>query len=423
MTVLKRIDFGLLYLLQMLGHISVTMVFSLLPSVGRSAGIPDVLIVMTQSLSAMAWIFVAAFWAGLAARRGRKFVILVGSVGLFFACLLTGGAIWIAVEHWVGPIAGLIIMMVGRSLNGGVGLASAPASQAYIIERIARERRTVMLASLASAQAFGTVIGPALAPFLIHLPGVGLAGPMLIVSALVLVLMPFLFLLPNDGPAHATQPDRTAEANAGPAQSIWRMPAMRSFLIYSTIVATAVLGTVQSVGFLIIDVIRKSPDAAQPWIGQAIAGGAVATLLVQLVFVPLVKPTPRTMMTLGPLFAMAGLALLAAHPSYGAIVLGIVIANTGFAISRPGVATAASFVVPVWRQTEVAGAMMSTASIATVVGPVLAVSLYTIWRPLPFLLMAAMLAIAFVIALVRRRDESQVPVTDGLVAEETAPLT
>ncbi|MBN8829231.1 MAG: MFS transporter [Sphingomonadales bacterium] len=421
MTVLRRVDFGLLYLLQMLGHISVTMVFSLLPSVGRTAGIPDVLIVMTQSLSAMAWIFVAAFWAGLAARRGRKFVILLGSVGLFLACLLTGGAIWIAVEHWVGPIAGLTIMMVGRSLNGGVGLASAPASQAYIIERIPRERRTVMLASLASAQAFGTVIGPAVAPFLIHLPGVGLAGPMLIVSALVLLLMPFLFLLPHDGPSPGIEAQRPAAA--APAQGIWRMPAMRGFLAYSTIVATAVLGTIQSVGFLIIDVIGKSPDAAQPWIGQAIAGGAVATLLVQLVFVPLVRPTPRTMMIMGPLFAMAGVALLAAHPGYGAIVAGIVIANTGFAISRPGVTAAASFVVPLSRQTEVAGAMMSTASIATVVGPVLAVSLYTVWRPLPFLLMDAMLAVAFIIALVLRRDESRVPVTDGLVAEETAPLT
>jgi MFS family permease len=418
---LRRIDFGLLYMLQMLGHISVTMVFSLLPSVGRTAGIPDVLIVLTQALSAASWIFVAAFWARLAQRRGRKHVILIGGVGLFFACLLTGGAIWIAVGHLVGPIAGLIIMMVGRSLNGSVGLAATPASQAYIIERIPRERRTVMLASLASAQAFGTVIGPALAPFLIHIPGIGLAGPMLIVAGIVLVVLPFLFLLPKDGPVARAEPLRPVAPSA-PAESLWRMPAMRAFLLYSTIVATAVLGTIQSVGFLIIDVIRMSPDAAQPWIGQAIAGGAAGTLLVQLVFVPLVKPTPRMMMIAAPPLAMTGLLLLAAHPSYGVIVAGIVIANIGFAIGRPGVSTAASFMVPIERQTEVAGAMMSTASIATVFGPIIAVSLYTVWRPLPFLLMAAMLGVAFIIALVRRQDESTVPVTDGLVAEETAPL-
>jgi MFS family permease len=417
---LRRVDFSLLYVLQMLGHISVTMVFSLLPSVGRTAGIPDVLIVLTQALSATMWLFVGGFWARLAQRKGRKHVILIGGVGLFFACLLTGGAIWIAVEHVVGPIAGLIIMMVGRSLNGGVGLASNPASQAYIIERIAHERRGVMLARLASAQAFGTVVGPALAPFLIHLPGVGLAGPMLIVSAIVLMLLPFLFLLPKDGPivgAESSQP-RTQAAVA----PIWRMPAMRAFLLYSLIVATAVLGTVQSVGFLIIDVIRMSPDAAQPWIGRAIAGGAVATLLVQLVFIPLVRPTPRTMMIVAPPISMVGLALLAAHPSYFVVAIGIIIANTGFAIGRPGVATAASFVVPIERQTEVAGAMMSTASIATVFGPIIAVSLYTVWRPLPFMLMVAMLGLAFIIAIRRRQDESTLPVTDGLIAEETAPL-
>jgi MFS family permease len=419
---LRRVDFGLLYSLQMLGHISVTMVFSLLPSVGRTAGIPDVAIVMTQALSATAWMIFGGFWAQLAQRRGRKHVILIGAVGLFFACLLTGASIWIAVEHLVAPIAGLIIMMVGRSLNGGVGLASTPASQAYIIERIPRERRTVMLASLASAQAFGTVIGPALAPFLIHVPGIGLAGPMLLVSAIVMLLFPFLFLLPSDSPTATAQPDRPA-AVAGKAEPIWRMPAMRAFLIYSTVIATAVLGTVQSVGFLIIDVIRTSPDAAQPWIGRAIAGGAVATLLVQLVLIPRLKPTPRRMMIVGPLFAMAGLSLLAIHPSYGVIVAGIIIANTGFAIARPGVAVASSFVVPMERQTEVAAALMSTASIATIFGPVLAVSLYTVWRPLPFIVLILMLASAFVIAIRHRRDESTEPVSDGLVAEETAPLT
>lgn len=419
---LRRIDFGLLYMLQMLGHISVTMVFSLLPSVGRSAGIPDVLIVMTQALSAAAWMIFGGFWARLAQRRGRKHVILIGAVGLFFACLLTGASIWIAVEHLVAPIAGLIIMMVGRSLNGGVGLASTPASQAYIIERIPRERRTVMLASLASAQAFGTVIGPALAPFLIHIPGIGLAGPMFIVSAIVALLYPFLFFLPSDGPARSAEPDRVA-VPAAKAESVWRMPAMRAFLLYSTIIATTVLGTVQSVGFLIIDVIRTSPDAAQPWIGRAIAGGAIATLLVQLVLIPRLKPTPRTMMIVGPVLAMIGLALLAVHPSYLVICIGIVIANTGFAIGRPGVAAASSFVVPIERQTEVAAALMSTASVATIFGPVFAVSLYTIWRPLPFILMIFLLATAFAIAVKRRRDESTAPLSDGLIAEETAPLT
>lgn len=419
---LKRVDFGLLYSLQMLGHISVTMVFSLLPSVGRTAGIPDVLIVLTQALSATAWIVVGGFWSRLAQRKGRKYVILIGGVGLFFACLLTAVAIWIAVGHYVGPIVGLIIMMVGRSLNGSVALASNPASQAYIIERIPRERRTIMLSRLASAQAFGTVVGPALAPFLIHIPGLGLAGPMLIVSAIVLILMPFLLLLPADGPVISQQVEERRVAAPATQEAIWRMPAMRAFLFYSLIVATAVLGTIQSVGFLIIDVLRVSPDAAQPLIGQAIAGAAVATLLVQLVLIPMWKPTPRTMMIAAPPIAMAGLSLLAWHPSYAAVAIGMIICNAGFALARPGVATAASFVVPIDRQTEVAAAMMSTASLATVFGPIMAVSLYTIWRPLPFMLMVILLGIAFIIAIRRRLDEATIPVSDGLAADETAPL-
>ena len=84
-----------------------------------------------------------------------------------------------------------------------------------------------------------------------------------------------------------------------------------------------------------------------------VPGGAVATLLVQLVLIPRLKPTPRRMMIVGPLFAMAGLSLLAIHPSYGVIVAGIIIANTGFAIARPGVAVASSFVVPMERAIQI----------------------------------------------------------------------
>ncbi len=418
---LRRVDFGLLYTLQMLGHISVTMVFSLLPSVGRTAGIPDTLIVLTQALSAIAWIVVGGFWTRMAARRGRKVVILIGALGLFLACLMTGGAIWIAVEHLVPPLAGLAIMMVGRSLNGGVGLAGTPASQSYIIERVTRERRTVMLARLASAQAIGTVIGPAVAPFLTHMPGVGLAGPMLVVSGLVLVMVPFLFLLPADAPMPANELAQAAPV-AAMREPVWRMPAMRAFLIYSTIVALAVLGTIQSVGFLIIDALRLDPENAQPWIGRAIAAGALATLTVQLVVIPLVRPSPRTMMIGAPLISIAGLALLSAHPGYGLIVAGVMIANAGFALARPGVATAASYLVGVERQTEVAGSLMSTASVATVLGPVLAVSLYGIWRPFPYLALIVLLAGACAIALRHRYDESTEPVRDGMIADETAPL-
>jgi len=128
--------------------------------------------------------------------------------------------------------------------------------------------------------------------------------------------------------------------------------------------------------------------------------------LVQLVITPALKPTPQTMMLAAPIISIVGLSMLALVPGYWLIVLGTVTANIGFALGRPGVATAASLVLPISRQTELAAAILSTASAGVVIGPVLAVLLYSVWQPLTFLLLAMSQVAALVIALRNRHPAS-----------------
>jgi len=95
-SALNRFSFILIYLLLMLSSISIGIMISLLPLVARTANIPDVLIVSAQAITAGSWIFVAGAWARLARRRGRKFVIMIGGVGLSLGCFATGGVILVA---------------------------------------------------------------------------------------------------------------------------------------------------------------------------------------------------------------------------------------------------------------------------------------------------------------------------------------
>jgi MFS family permease len=401
---LSRFKFVLIYLLLMLSAISIGIMISLLPVVARTANISDILIVCAQAITAGSWIFVAGAWARVAQRRGRKFVIMLGGVGLTLGCFATGGVIWVAITGLVAPLAALAMLVTARIANGAVGLAVVPAAQAFVIERTPISRRTVVMSSLASAQALGTILGPAAAPFMTHIPGLGLAGPMVIVAALCGLILPVLaVILPHDGPA--AKAAIGTEAPAEVAEGIWKMKAMRGYLIYSTIMATAAIGLIQTIGFLVLDTVKGPAEDAQVWVGQAIAAGAVATLLVQLVVTPAFKPTPRTMMLVAPVISILGLAMLCLLPQYGLVVLGTVTANVGFALGRPGVATAASLALPINRQTELAAAILSTASAGVVIGPVLAVTLYTVWQPMPFVLLAATQAAAFAIAL-RRTDIS-----------------
>ncbi len=400
---LRKIDFSLIYLLQMLSAVSVSIMFSLLPSVGRISGIPDALIVTTQALSAATWFFVAGYWSGLARRRGRKFVILIGSAGLLLVCISTGLGILVAVSRVVAPWIALIILVLARSANGAIGLASGPAGQAYVIERSSTERRTIMLSSLASSQAIGTVVGPAIAPFLTHFPMVGLAGPMFVMAAVTALILPLLvFVLPGDGVAAAHSQGTSAQADAAenaPTQKLWHLPRMRAYLLYASLVGIVMAGTVQAIGFLVIDTIHLPPEQAPPYVGRVIAAGALAMLIFQLVLVPLLKPSPRSLMLFAPIGGALGLCIVATLPAYPALIAAFAIANVGFAAARPGVLSAASLSLPMARQTELSSAMLSTASFGIIVGPVTSVWLYSIWQPLPYIAMTSLLVMAFVIAL------------------------
>ena len=399
---LRRIDFLLIYLLQMLAAVSISILFSILPTVGRVSGIPDAAIVATQALSAATWFFVAAFWSRVAMHRGRKFVIMVSAIGMLLVCITTGLGIMVAVSHVISPALALIVLVIARGANGAIGIASGPAGQAYVIERSNREQRTVVLSSLASSYAIGTVIGPAIAPFLTHLPWVGLAGPMFVMAAIIAFLLPLVaFILPSD----AREAGQAAPvAAADPAIRLWHVRGMRHYLVYSTLFAVATAGMVQAIGFLVIDTVALSPEAALPLVGQAIAAGAIAMLLFQLVFVPVFRPSPRFLMLFAPVCSIIGLALIATLPSYPLLIAAIVITNLGFAAARPGVQSAASLTLPMERQTELSAAMLSTASVGIIVGPVTSVWLYSIYRPLPYLVLAALLAAAFAVCIAHPKD-------------------
>lgn len=402
--------FGLIYLLLMLSAISVAIMITLLPLVARTAHIPDVQIIMAQAGAAGSWIFVAGFWSRLAQKRGRKTVILIGGIGLCLGCAATGGGIWLAVMNIVAPMAALAVLLAARVVNGTVGLAAVPAAQAFVIERTDVRQRAVVMSSLSSAQALGTIVGPAIAPFMTHIPGLGLAAPMIIVAALCGLAVPVLAsALPND--RQNAEPGPKAVENDIGAQGVWHMKAMRGYLAYSLIMATAATGLIQTIGFLILDTVKVSPDSAQLWVGQAIAAGAMSTLAAQLIFTPLFKPSPRGMMLAAPILAALGLALLCVLPGYWLIVVATIVANAGFAVARPGVGTAASLALPLDRQTELAAALLSTVSGGVVIGPVMAITLYSIWKPLPFVVLAVTQCAALVIAL--RCGQQRIATTAG----------
>ena len=384
-----------------------TGLISVLPAIGRSIGIPDPMVSAIFSLSALLWAFSSPFWAKSSDRYGRKPLMMVGLSGFLISMILCGAVVSAGLRHLAAPMVIFVLFLLARALFGLFGAASNPATQAYIAERTPIENRTQAMASLAGAFGLGTVIGPFMAPLFV-LPVVGLAGPLF---SFALIALGMLFVvwryLPDSKPEPETQRAHEPEAGAPAERPMWRDPRLVPFLIYGFIVATCQTAQQQSLGFLIIDKLGKSPTEAQSFIAIAMMFGAVAGLLAQWGLIRMFEMTPRQLLRWGVGVAALGNLVVALSPGYYGVVAGYAISSLGFGFARPGFTAGASIAVEMREQARAAGAIAAVNGINVIFAPGF-VFLYERYGPAPFivntLLMTGLLAYALRSSVLKNAD-------------------
>ena len=108
--------------------------------------------------------------------------------------------------------------------------------------------------------------------------------------------------------------------------------------------------------------------------------------------IPYLHLGPRQLVLWGSALAAAGAIVTGwAGGTYG-ITLGFALASLGFGFFRPGFTSGASLAVAPDEQNAVAGMVTSVNGIAYVAAPAVAVGLYEFWMPLPFLVVAVLMA-------------------------------
>ena len=377
-----RRDFAILFVVLMTVAAGNTALQAVLPAIGREMGLSDTLVTGVFSLSALLWAGTAPVWARVSDRRGRKPLIQLGLGGFVVSMTAFGLVVAAGLQGWFGPAAVFAGLLLARGVFGLTGSASAPAAQAYVAERTAPEGRTGALATLASAFGLGTVLGPAVAPFL-ALPPLGLVGPVFgfaVIAAAVLVAV--TRGLPAPRPAGERRP------TAAPGRGLWREARTRPFLVYAFALVSIQAVNIASLGFLVIDTVDLPPARAQSFVGAALMAGAVSGLLAQWGLIRMLRMSPRSLMRWGAGLAAAGNAALALAPDFGTVVFSYGLMSIGYGFARPGFTAGASLAVTQDEQGAVAGALTAVIGAAFVASPVAGVALYELWRPAPFLMNA-----------------------------------
>lgn len=403
----------ILFLVMLVAAAGNTAMQSALPAIASQLDIADVWVSLAFSWSALLWVLTAPKWARQSDKRGRKLLMTVGVIGFIASMGFCGLVLWLGLEGFIAPAATFIAFALFRSLYGGFGSAAPPAVQAYIAARTEREERAKALSLLASSFGLGTVIGPALAHFLIFEP-FGLAGPLVVFASFgLLVLLALKIRLPNDTPRFAARGIVTAypsaasvnrpeveegiEAdNALPREEVrlrWRDPRFASWLTAGLIGGHAQAIMLGVVGFLIRDRLglHDLPKETVEATGSVMFVGAMATLLAQWGLIPFLSIGPRASVLWGSFLALLGIALVGVSFDFYGITLGFALASLGFGLYRPGFTSGASLAVRRFEQGDVAGKIASINGSAYIFTPAIGVALFNWWEPATFLLIGAAL--------------------------------
>ncbi|SOB80350.1 Major Facilitator Superfamily protein [Sphingomonas guangdongensis] len=402
---------------------------SVLPALGRSLGVADAAVAAAFSVSALMWVIAAPFWANRSERYGHRRMVLLGMAGFTLSQLGCGLFLLAGINGWLSGAAAFGAFVVARMIYGSFGAAAPPAVQAIVAGRTSREERTRALALLASAFGLGTILGPALAPYLVvgHVGriNVGLSGPAffaLVLGAVVLLLV--ARMLHNPAAAAPGQGAVSAYPSIGGQSSGASVTAataergetvtfldqrIRAWVLIGLVMGHAQAMTGQAIGFLIIDRLALAPAAALEPTGLVLMMGAGAALLVQWGLIPLLDLRPRTLTIVGLVLAAVGCAAIALADSLYGIATAYALSAMGFGFVRPGYTAGASLAVGQAAQGSVAGKITSVNGASFVLGPSIGVALYGMAQPLPYLTAAAALLVLLVYALLSLRPSARDP--------------
>lgn len=404
--------FALLFTVMLAIAAGNTALQSVLPALGRSLGVADSAVAAVFSVSALLWVIAAPFWANRSDRYGKRAMVLLGVAGFTVSLFLCGLFLALGINGALAPLATFIAFIAARVIYGAFGAAAPPAVQAIVAGRTSRGERTRALTLLASAFGLGTILGPAIAPYLVFGdlwrggPTIGLSGPAFVGAAIgAAIWVAVVRWLPREqARAHgaatsypsiggqATGASVTATMAERSEQVGYLDPRVRAWMIVGLVIGHTQAMTGQAIGFLVIDRLGVTPLAALEPTGLVLMMGAGSALLAQWGLIPLLNLKPRALVLGGAALGALGCAATGSATSLYGIALGYALTSLGMGLARPGFTAGSSLAVGPHAQGSVAGKVTSVNGAAFVLGPSIGVGLYELWRPLPYLAAAGALA-------------------------------
>ncbi|MEM1387473.1 MAG: MFS transporter [Pseudomonadota bacterium] len=347
---------------------------------------------LTATAGGLGWVLTARAWGRAADRYGRKRILVLGLVFFIVAYMLLCLAAHSAIAYGLPPMIALAGLIATRFGMGITYSAIPAASTAVIADHYDATTRAGALGRLGAAQSSGLLLGPALV--------FALAGPSPALTLFILALLPMPALaflatrLPNDAPS---------QAKPAPQLPLRDPRIVRS--VGAAFTALIAIGIAQiTIGFVAIDRLGLSNEAAQRLAGGALAAVGVSLIAAQLTVKKLGWSAER-LMRVGALVSAVGFAAAAFAPTALTLVMTYVVAGFGAGWAFPAISTLAANAVDADEQGRAAGTVSSAMGLGAMIAPLIGGTLYEFASAFPYLIGAvAMAAIAIIVG--RERAEN-----------------
>lgn len=371
-------------------------VMPVLPFYARDFGVTATTLGLLMMSYAAAQFVCAPLWGRLSDRVGRRPVILFSVAGTSASLLFFGLA------------ESILWLFVARVLAGGFA-ANVSVASAYISDVTNEDERTRWMGMLGASFGVGFILGPIIGGLLSPL---GYRVPMLVAAGLAFINLIYAAFSLKEPDRHV---DRGATAVSASRFSVLRGPEVRRLCLIYFVYSIAVSQLETIFAFFMIDRFKfDALEVAWIFVGMAIVMGGIQGGGMK----PLsARYSEKQLVVTGSLLLGLGFVLLPSAPTWAVLLLPLALAAVGRAITQPPLMSLTSMVATSDTRGVVMGTFQSSASLARVVGPVLAGLLYDVAEPGPFYLAAALMGLAFLLSrrLPERGDEpaDAVPVTLG----------
>lgn len=359
-----------------------SVVFAVLPSLGRSVGFADRQVALIFLLSSILWVVFGPFWGRRSDRNGRKRYVLVGLSGFSLSMFAFAGAFELGRGAVLSGLALYAAVICARSIYGLIGSATPGAAQGYIADRTSAQERTAGVAGFSAAFGMGAMIGPGIGG---AFSAIGPLAPIYAVASLAALMVALIALY---------LPERTAPIERPPQVKVRLLdPRLTPFLFFGVAFGLVNAVLIQTIGFYIIDVLDFSAKDAPQFIGIGLMAASMASLFSQLVLVQRYHLPPHILMRVGPVLIFAGHALIALSTEFGPIVFGLTLSGFGAGMAIPGFTGAGSLAVGSDEQGSAAGLTNSASASGFIIAPIVGFGLFELNPHAPFILTATLAAL------------------------------